>query len=87
MTEEDEEFNRIERESKQRMEAVRYVTNIKQGHRYNLGGSSVIALNSGPQARVMHFRPGEPWHGLVEVANADQLVPEPMKYFHGEVPK
>jgi hypothetical protein len=87
MTEEDEEFNRIERESKMRQEAVKYAINIKQGHRYSLGGSSVIALDSGPQARVMHFRPGEPWHGLVEVVSADQLVPEPMKYFHGEVPK
>lgn len=63
------------------------VKQIQQGHRYDLGGSDVIALNSGMEARVMHYRPNEPWHGLVEVASADQLVAKPMKYFHGEVPK
>jgi hypothetical protein len=87
MTEEDEEFNRIERESKMRTEAVRYAISIKQGHHYSLSGSPVIALDTGTQARVMHFNPDEPWHGLVEVVDASQLVPEPMKYFRGEVPK
>ncbi|CAB5224372.1 hypothetical protein UFOVP393_64 [uncultured Caudovirales phage] len=60
---------------------------IKQGHRYKFGGSPVIALDSGDEVRVMHFCPEEPWHGLVEVAHSSQLTPEPMKYFHGEVPK
>jgi hypothetical protein len=60
---------------------------IQQGHLYDLGGSNVVALDSGESARVMHFRPEEPWHGLVEVAHAHQLVAKPMKYFHGEVPK
>lgn len=87
MNSEDEEFNRIERESKQRMEAVKYATNIKQGHSYSFNGSTVIALNSGTQAKVMHYRPDEPWHGMVEVADAHKLVALPMKYFHGETPK
>ena len=87
MNTEDDEFNRIERESKMRQEAVRHATGIKQGHRYKLNGSSVVALDSGMQVRVMHFNPGEPWHGLVEAVQADQLKPEPMKYFHGELPK
>lgn len=59
----------------------------KQGHLYTFGGSQVIALDSGIDVRVMHFRPSEPWHGLVEVAQAEQLTPEPMKYFYGEIPK
>ena len=60
---------------------------IKQGHRYDLGGADVIALNSGMEARVMHYRPEEPWHGLVEVVRAEQLVAKPMKYYGGEIPK
>ena len=63
------------------------VKTIKQGHRYDLGGSDVIALNSGVEARVMHYRPEEPWHGLVEVVHVEQLVAKPMKYYHGEIPK
>ena len=61
---------------------------VQQGHKYLLSGSLVLALDSGVTVRVMHYRPGEPWHSLVESnISASQLLTQPMKYFHGEIPK
>lgn len=62
------------------------VNTIQQGHRYTLNNMSVIALGSGSEAQVMYFREDKPWLGLVVTAFASDLTPEPMRYFHGQLP-
>jgi hypothetical protein len=61
---------------------------VQQGHKYLLNGSPVVAMNSGTLVRVLHYRPSQPWYGHVESnVQASQLLTQPMKYFHGEIPK
>lgn len=64
----------------------------KQGHRYAWcegedGGRTVIALESGSRVRVAELVPGQPWFGRTWSTHASLLTPQPMAYFHGEVPR
>ena len=56
----------------------------QQGHLYEYQGERVIAMNSG---RFVRVRPiiGE-WLGDVDVVEAEELTPLPMRYFYDELP-
>ena len=61
---------------------------IHQGNRYAYRGQSVIALQNHPTAigavRCLRIDPAHPsGMGPVFWARAEQLKPEPMKYFRG----
>jgi hypothetical protein len=59
----------------------------RQGHLYLHGGTPVIALESGALVLVREVAPAEPLGvGPRYIALAASLVPQPMKYFHGQVP-
>lgn len=63
-------------------------TSAHQGHRYLLGNQSVIAMQSGEVVRVRPLDHSEPYPlGPAKEVHAAWLVPEPMKYFKGEVPR
>lgn len=61
----------------------------RQGHRYRWCALyDVLALETGRGwVRVAMLAPGEPWLGQQHVAAAADLMPLPMRYFHGEVPR
>lgn len=60
----------------------------QQGHRYRLGPVDVMALSSGLRPRVAAIYSGKFWPlGEPFEANAADLKPQPMAYFHGELPK
>lgn len=59
----------------------------RQGHAYSWRGNRVIAMESGAFPRVSYIDPAwqscsPPFH-----VKAEELTPEPMAYFHGEVPR
>ena len=58
----------------------------RQGHRYHLNGKNVLALESGLKVKVLYFDPAEPWNHKVSKAFATQLIPQPMRYYHGQIP-
>jgi hypothetical protein len=62
------------------------IKTAQQGHRYNLHGQPVIALQSGVTVKVLHFDDQKPWIGWTEHVPAVLLVPQPMKYFSGQTP-
>jgi hypothetical protein len=57
----------------------------RQGHAYDHYGLRVIALESGTHVLVLPHREGRP--GLSYHVKASELVPLPMTYYHGEVPR
>lgn len=61
---------------------------IRQGHRYNYEGHSVIAMESACRGLVpvRRIHPADPlaWMGPRIDLPSEKLVPEPMKYFRGE---
>lgn len=59
----------------------------QQGHRYRYRGQDVLALDSGPVVWVGELWPGELWFSRQWLADAVDLQPLPMRYFHGEVPR
>lgn len=59
----------------------------KQGHRYLCNGKDVLALESGRLVKILYFYPDKPWLGEIGFAQADKLIPQPMKYYWGEIPK
>lgn len=59
----------------------------QQGHRYTYHQKHVLAMESGWFVRVLVFDPERPWVSYTTHARANKLVPQPMKYFHGEIPK
>jgi hypothetical protein len=60
---------------------------IKQGHKYSLFGRPVIAFESGHNQRVRVGLMGDPLFSGWMYANACDLSPLPMAYFHGQTPK
>lgn len=60
----------------------------QQGHKYELDGVKVLALSSGPRPRIAAIVRDRLWplDEAVEV-DAAELVPLPMRYFHGAIPK
>lgn len=58
----------------------------QQGHLYLLNGQKVLALESGLLVQVLHFNQDQPWVGHVSTVSAEKLVPQPMKYFQGQIP-
>lgn len=61
-------------------------TQAKQGHRYELQGVHVLALESGEAVRVARIEPERLWPlGEVRTVHATELIPLPMRYFYGEV--
>jgi len=61
--------------------------NATQGHRYKLDGRDVIALESSPTPRIAYIDPVWNWLGERSVCDAADLVPQPMRYFHGDTPR
>lgn len=61
------------------------VPEARQGHAYDHYGLRVIALESGTHVLVLPHRDGRA--GLSYHVQASELVPLPMAYYHGEVPK
>lgn len=59
----------------------------KQGHRYTYHQKNVLALATGPVVRVLEFSLTDPWLSNTFTVSAEKLVPQPMKYFHGEIPR
>jgi hypothetical protein len=59
----------------------------QQGHRYHLNGKNVLALESGLRVRVLYFDHEQPWFSKIAKVFCNELIPQPMKYFHGEIPK
>lgn len=59
----------------------------QQGHRYRLGALDVLALSSGARPLVARIIPGQFWPlGRPFHVDAEDLKPQPMAYFHGEIP-
>ena len=56
----------------------------KQGHRYTLGEISVMALESGELVEVAEIGPH--WLGARHTVDARDLAPQPMAYYHGQIP-
>lgn len=59
----------------------------RQGHLYDHNGNDVIALSSGAIARVVYIDPTWEWCSPPFHVDATELVPLPMKYYHGEIPR
>lgn len=68
-------------------EARQGVKRAQQGHRYTLHGKHVLALQNGSMVKVLHFDEQRPWIGDTEIVPSILLIPQPMKYFHGEIPR
>lgn len=58
----------------------------RQGHRYSHHGIDVIALESGPFVKVIYIDPTQTFCSPPYFAKAEDLIPQPMAYYHGEVP-
>ena len=58
----------------------------QQGHLYTYQEQKVLALESGTVVRILHFNVDRPWVGHVSIVSAEKLVPQPMKYFNGQIP-
>lgn len=60
----------------------------KQVHTYLLSGVKVLAIESGSVVKVCEIDDTKQWPLLDAItANASDLVPLPMTYFHGYTPK
>lgn len=57
---------------------------MRQGHAYDWRGLKVIALQNGVEGMVGVVLDG--WFSDRRFVRAKDLVPLPMKYFHGQVP-
>ena len=67
----------------------------RKSHRYSLNGVDVLAMEDGHRVEVAEIVPlllGSPnsvgplWLGARHTANARDLVPQPMAYYHGQIP-
>lgn len=47
----------------------------------------MIAMDGGPLPRVSYIDPTWSWCSPAFHVKAGELVPQPMAYFHGEVPR
>lgn len=56
----------------------------RQGHRYTLGQLSVMAMENGDLVEVAEI--GPLWIGARHTVDARDLAPQPMAYFHGQIP-
>ena len=56
----------------------------RQGHRYTHNGISVMAMENGERVEVAEI--GPLWFGVRHTVDAYDLVPQPMAYFHGQIP-
>ena len=56
----------------------------RQGHRYTHDGISVMAMENGERVQVAEI--GPLWFGVRHTVDAYDLVPQPMSYFHGQIP-
>lgn len=56
----------------------------RQGHRYTHDGISVMAMENGERIEVAEI--GPLWLGVRHTVDARDLVPQPMAYFHGQIP-
>lgn len=57
----------------------------RQGHRYTHDGISVMAMENGERVEVAEI--GPLWFGVRHTVDARNLVPQPMAYFHGQIPQ
>ena len=57
----------------------------RQGHRYTHDGISVMAMENGERVQVAEI--GPLWFGVRHTVDACDLVPQPMAYFHGQIPQ
>ena len=57
----------------------------RQGHRYTHDGISVMAMENGERVQVAEI--GPLWFGVRHTVDARDLVPQPMAYFHGQIPQ
>ena len=59
----------------------------KQGHVYRYRLMRVMALESGARVKVAEVDHSRPWPlGKQFIVSACDLSPQPMAYFHGEIP-
>ena len=59
----------------------------RQGHRYKYGDLNVIALQHGHVVEAIEIDPSNPsGMGRKHTVKASWLTPQPMVYFHGEIP-
>lgn len=66
---------------------TQHTHSAQQGHRYSLGNRDVIAMQSGVVVEVRELNKAEAYPlGKSITVKASWLVPQPMRYFHGEVP-
>jgi len=56
----------------------------RQGHRYTHAGISVMAMENGERIEVAEI--GPLWLGARHTVDARDLVPQPMAYYHGQIP-
>ena len=57
----------------------------RQGHRYTHDGISVMAMENGERVEVAEI--GPLWFGARHTVDARDLVPQPMAYYHGQIPQ
>lgn len=56
----------------------------RKSHRYSLNGVDVIAMDDGRRVEVAEI--GPLWLGARHTVDARDLVPQPMAYYHGQIP-
>ena len=57
----------------------------RQGHRYIHDGISVMAMENGERVEVAEI--GPLWLGARHTVDARDLAPQPMAYYHGQIPQ
>lgn len=62
-------------------------TSARQGHPYLFHSRKAIALEPGVSPKVLFIDSSEPWLWETQRVDAKHLVPQPMRYLHGETPK
>jgi len=65
---------------------MNHAQKAQQGHKYQYGELTVIAMEPGITARVREIDPVTQWLGREHTVKASWLKPLPMVYYGGEVP-
>ena len=57
----------------------------RKSHRYSLNGVDVLAMEDGHRIEVAEI--GPLWLGARHTVDARDLAPQPMAYYHGQIPQ
>ena len=63
------------------------MTEAKQGQKYLYFGDAVLALETGATVKVLYINEAQPQEWYTKVVPATLLKPQPLRYFHGQIPQ